>query len=91
LAAGESMCSWGGWAFGVRKALQVQGGLWEDCGMARIRKNAAAVALGRLGGLRGGKARAAKMTAAERSASARKAVLARWAKAKKAQKRLEHT
>ena len=38
---------------------------------------------GRRGGLRGGKARAAKLTAAERSASARKAVMARWAKAKK--------
>lgn len=46
-------------------------------------KNAAAVALGRLGGLKGGKARAAKLTPEERSASARKAVLARWAKAKK--------
>lgn len=51
--------------------------------MAEAKKNPAAVALGRLGGLKGGKARAAKLTAAERSASARKAVLARWAKAKK--------
>lgn len=51
--------------------------------MAKKAKNAAAVALGRLGGLKGGKARAAKLTAEERSASARKAVLARWAKAKK--------
>ena len=45
-------------------------------------KNPAAVALGRLGGLKGGKARAAKLSAAERSESARKAVLARWSKAK---------
>ena len=52
--------------------------------MAKTKKNAAAVALGRLGGLKGGNARAASLTAAERSASARKAVLARWAKAKKA-------
>ncbi len=42
-------------------------------------KDPAAVALGRKGGLKGGKARAAKMTPAERSASARKAALARWA------------
>lgn len=46
-------------------------------------KNAAAVALGRLGGLKGGKARAASMTKAERSKAARKAVAARWAKQKK--------
>lgn len=43
-------------------------------------KNPAAVALGRLGGLKGGKARAKKMTAEERSASARKAAKARWGK-----------
>ena len=54
--------------------------------MAKQKKNAAAVALGRMGGLKGGKARAAKMTAAERSASARRAVLARWARTKKAKK-----
>ncbi len=42
----------------------------------------AAKALGRLGGLKGGKARAASMTPEERSAIARKAVLTRWAKAR---------
>lgn len=42
-------------------------------------KNPAAVALGRLGGLKGGRARAAKMTAKERSASAKKAAQSRWA------------
>lgn len=52
--------------------------------MANRKKNAAAVALGRLGGLKGGKARAAKLTAAERSASARRAVVARRAKSKTA-------
>ncbi len=36
--------------------------------------------LGRRGGKKGGKARAAKMTPEERSESARKAVQARWAK-----------
>ena len=43
-------------------------------------KNPYAVALGRRGGLKGGKARAEKMTAEERSASARKAAAARWEK-----------
>jgi hypothetical protein len=43
-------------------------------------KNPAAVELGRRGGLRGGKARAAKMTPEERSAFARKAARARWAR-----------
>jgi hypothetical protein len=46
------------------------------------KKNAAAVALGRLGGLKGGPARAAKMTASQRSEAARRAVIARWAKAR---------
>jgi len=41
-------------------------------------KDPAAVALGRRGGLKGGKARAAKMTPAERSEAARKAAVARW-------------
>ena len=45
-------------------------------------KDPAAVALGRKGGLKGGKARAAGMTAEERSAAAKKAVEARWAKSK---------
>lgn len=47
------------------------------------KKNPAAVMLGRLGGLKGGPARAAKMTPEERSESARKAVHARWERAKK--------
>jgi hypothetical protein len=41
-------------------------------------RNPAAVALGRLGGLKGGKARAAKLTAARRSAIAKKAARSRW-------------
>jgi hypothetical protein len=41
-------------------------------------KNAAAVALGRLGGLKGGKARAEKLTASQRSEIAKKAALTRW-------------
>jgi hypothetical protein len=41
-------------------------------------KDPAAVALGRKGGLKGGKARAAKMTPAQRKKSAQKAATARW-------------
>ncbi len=43
-------------------------------------KNPAAVALGRLGGKKGGKARAAKLTKERRSEIARKAAQARWSK-----------
>jgi hypothetical protein len=43
-------------------------------------KNPAAVALGKLGGAKGGKARAAKLTPEERSETARRAAAARWAK-----------
>jgi hypothetical protein len=43
-----------------------------------LEKNPAAVALGRLGGKKGGKARAAKLTPEERSQIARKAAAARW-------------
>ena len=49
-------------------------------------KNPAAVALGRLGGLKGGKARAKKLTKKQRSEAARKAALARWGKRKKGKK-----
>ena len=48
-----------------------------------MKKNSAAVALGRKGGLKGGLARATSLTPAQRSASASKAVRARWAKAGK--------
>jgi len=43
-------------------------------------KNPAAVALGRLGGLKGGKARAEKLTAKQRSEIAKKAAQTRWSK-----------
>ncbi len=43
-------------------------------------KNPAAVALGRLGGLKGGKARANKLSAKRRKEIAQKAAKARWAK-----------
>jgi hypothetical protein len=43
-------------------------------------KDPAAVALGRKGGLKGGKARAAKMSKKQRSEAAKKAAMARWRK-----------
>ena len=51
----------------------------EDCiPLSDSGKDAAAVALGRKGGLKGGKARAAKMTPEKRVEIARKAAKARW-------------
>lgn len=47
----------------------------EDAG-----KDPAAVSLGRRGGLKGGKARAASLTAKQRREIARKAAAARWRK-----------
>jgi hypothetical protein len=44
-------------------------------------KNPAAVELGRLGGPKGGKARAAKLSPEQRSEIAKKAAAARWGKA----------
>jgi hypothetical protein len=43
-------------------------------------KNPAAVELGRLGGLKGGKARAQKLSARKRKEIAKRAAQARWAK-----------
>jgi hypothetical protein len=43
-------------------------------------KNPHAVALGRLGGIKGGKARASKLTPEQRKEIAKKAAQARWAK-----------
>lgn len=48
-------------------------------------KNPAAVELGRLGGKKGGKARAQKLTAARRKEIAQQAAEARWAKARQAE------
>jgi len=47
-----------------------------------LEKNPAAVALGRLGGLKGGKARAKKLSAKRRSEIARRAAKARWSRRK---------
>jgi len=65
---------------------QSDSGSWQAAGMAieaKSKKNPAAVALGRLGGLKGGPALAAKMTPAQRKAAGRKAALARWSKKSK--------
>jgi hypothetical protein len=50
----------------------------ETATTTKPEKNPAAVALGRLGGLKGGKARAEKLTAKKRSEIAKKAAKARW-------------
>jgi hypothetical protein len=44
----------------------------------RTKKNPHAAALGRLGGLKGGRARAEKLTARRRREIARQAAIARW-------------
>jgi hypothetical protein len=46
---------------------------------AKPEKNPAAIALGRLGGLKGGKARAAKLTAEQKHQIAANAAAVRWA------------
>ena len=60
-------------AFGIVQVLSSETPPSPDDG-----KDPAAVALGRKGGLKGGKARAAKLTKKQRSESARKAARARW-------------
>lgn len=45
---------------------------------SKQKKNPAAVALGKLGGLKGGKARAAKLTPERRKEIAKKAAKSRW-------------
>lgn len=55
-------------------------GQTQDVAPGGKEKDPAAVERGRLGGLKGGKARAANMTAKERKASARKAIRSRWAR-----------
>jgi hypothetical protein len=53
------------------------------------KKNPNAVALGKLGGSKGGKIRAERLTAEQRTEIARKAVTARWDKARAKQKNKE--
>jgi hypothetical protein len=62
----------------MQKRSSIQVHTLADSEESRRRKNPAAVALGRLGGLKGGKARAAKLSPSKRKAIARKAAQARW-------------
>lgn len=61
----------------VEKAIgeQMDGKPLDD---PNARKNLAAVALGKLGGAKGGRARAAKLSPKERKVIAKKAAEARW-------------
>ena len=52
-------------------------------------KNPAAVALGRLGGLKGGKARAAALSPEKRKEIGKKAIAARWSKRDEEEKKGE--
>ncbi len=54
----------------------------EEAIGSSLGKNPAAVALGRQGGLKGGKARAKKLTAEQRKSIAQQAAKTRWAKEK---------
>jgi hypothetical protein len=58
----------------VEEPDKLEQGLSEDV------RHLIAVALGRQGGLKGGKARAAKLSAKRRKAIAKKAAAARWSK-----------
>ncbi len=64
----------------VRDRLRYNRGVAENQDPTDAELRELARILGRRGGLKGGKARAAKMTPEERSEAARKAVKARWAK-----------
>jgi hypothetical protein len=54
----------------------------EEAIGSSLGKNPAAVALGRKGGLKGGKARAKKLTAEQRKVIAQQGAKARWAREK---------
>lgn len=66
----------------IRELLKLMEALEADGVFDEEAKSAVAAFLGRLGGLKGGPARAAKLTPERRSEIARKAVAARWAKAR---------
>ena len=63
--------------------LNAQSGHPLPSNVFREKRHSAAVVLGQLGGLKGGKARAMKLSARKRAAIARAAATARWAKASK--------
>jgi hypothetical protein len=64
----------------VRAVVKIATAMVEGGAELRPGKNAAAVALGRVGGRKGGAARAASLSKAERSEIAKKAATARWGK-----------
>lgn len=66
----------------ARNVVDVATGAVADDPTPPAEKDPAAVALGRRGGLKGGRARAANMTPEARSEAARKAGQARWAQRK---------
>ena len=62
----------------AHQIVQLATGEAEEAPPANAGKNPAAVELGRLGGQKGGKARAAALTPEQRRATAQKAAAARW-------------
>ena len=66
----------------AKSILDIVTGENEDTKPSADGKNPAAVALGKLGGLKGGKARAEKLSSKKRSEIAKKAAAARWGKGK---------
>lgn len=64
----------------AKKIVDLATGESEEEVLAERPKNEAAVALGRLGGLKGGKARAKKLSAKKRKEIAKRAAKIRWAK-----------
>jgi hypothetical protein len=64
----------------LRAVEQTIGEQWDGSALPKSEKNPAAVALGKLGGAKGGAARAAALSPRKRSAIAKKAAQARWSK-----------
>lgn len=62
----------------AKNIVDIATGEAEDTAITPDGKNAAAVALGRLGGLKGGKERAKKLSAKRRSEIAKIAAKAKW-------------
>ena len=62
----------------AKRIVDISVGEAEDEPITETEKNPHAVALGRLGGLRGGKARAERLAPAKRSEIARAAARSRW-------------
>jgi len=62
----------------LRTVEQVIGEKWDGSPLPESTKNPHAVALGKLGGAKGGAARAAALSPRKRSAIAKKAAEARW-------------